>query len=395
LTVRSDRFPGDQRAWRNRAERFVAPRPRNPERSHETQASTGIGATLKEAREARNISHATAERETHIPRHHLQALEDERFSAFSAPVYVRGFLRSYGQYLGLDSTELLAMLPPDSPPEDERLPPLARLGRPRGPREAARARRDPVERDAAPLTEPSIGRSPAWPSEESGDAGASGRMRFAIDGKAGSGGRPYVRLDPLGRLGWPESPGGAPPQSIELEPEPEPEWEPPLPEPIRRPQFRSEPRETPLTPRGPRSWGAPPGWQSAIPADVRPLFATKPMLTLAGAALGILAILLFALLLGGGDRSPDVSAAGAGGVDVSAAEHAPQDRAASHGTMPNVRGADPKSALAALKTAGVVPIVIQDPKADASLLQVTAQIPTAGTGLDSQTPVMLVLGSTP
>lgn len=71
----------------------------------------GIGGELTRAREARGRTLEDAERDTRISQRYLQALEDERFDLIPAPVYARGFLRSYAQYLGLDPGPLLARFP--------------------------------------------------------------------------------------------------------------------------------------------------------------------------------------------------------------------------------------------------------------------------------------------
>ncbi|HZQ35951.1 MAG TPA: helix-turn-helix domain-containing protein [Dehalococcoidia bacterium] len=71
----------------------------------------GLGAILQQTREARGVSLEEAERVTHIARRYLQGLEDEDFSVFPAPVFARGFLRNYSQYLGLDPDEMAALWP--------------------------------------------------------------------------------------------------------------------------------------------------------------------------------------------------------------------------------------------------------------------------------------------
>jgi transcriptional regulator with XRE-family HTH domain len=70
-----------------------------------------IGYRLARAREARGLTLEDAERDTRISRRYLEALEDEHFEAIPAPVYARGFLRSYSQYLGMDPQEILALFP--------------------------------------------------------------------------------------------------------------------------------------------------------------------------------------------------------------------------------------------------------------------------------------------
>ncbi len=71
----------------------------------------GIGEQLAQAREARGCTLEDAERDTRISRQYLEALEDEQFDRIPAPVYARGFLRSYSQYLGIEANALLARFP--------------------------------------------------------------------------------------------------------------------------------------------------------------------------------------------------------------------------------------------------------------------------------------------
>lgn len=77
--------------------------------------SLGIGERLIQAREERGLTLEDAERDTRISRRYLQALEDEAFDVIPAPVYARGFLRSYSQYLGLETAPLLARFPEQAP----------------------------------------------------------------------------------------------------------------------------------------------------------------------------------------------------------------------------------------------------------------------------------------
>lgn len=72
---------------------------------------TGLGRILQEARAVRGIALEEAENATRISRRYLEALENEDFSVFPAPVYARGFLRSYSQYLGLNPVDVLALYP--------------------------------------------------------------------------------------------------------------------------------------------------------------------------------------------------------------------------------------------------------------------------------------------
>jgi cytoskeleton protein RodZ len=61
-----------------------------------------IGNSLREARLRRDIEFAEAEHGTKIRGKYLRALEDERFELLPSHTYVKGFLRSYAEYLGLD-----------------------------------------------------------------------------------------------------------------------------------------------------------------------------------------------------------------------------------------------------------------------------------------------------
>ena len=61
-----------------------------------------IGNSLREARTRRQIDVGQAEQATKIRARYLRALEDERFDQLPSQTYVKGFLRTYADYLGLD-----------------------------------------------------------------------------------------------------------------------------------------------------------------------------------------------------------------------------------------------------------------------------------------------------
>ena len=61
-----------------------------------------IGNSLREARLRRGTDFAQAELHTKIRGKYLRALEDEQFELLPAQTYVKGFLRTYAEYLGLD-----------------------------------------------------------------------------------------------------------------------------------------------------------------------------------------------------------------------------------------------------------------------------------------------------
>ena len=61
-----------------------------------------IGSSLREARGRQGLDFPELEELTKIRPKYLRALEDEQFDILPAPTYVRGFLRSYAEALGLD-----------------------------------------------------------------------------------------------------------------------------------------------------------------------------------------------------------------------------------------------------------------------------------------------------
>lgn len=66
-----------------------------------------IGARLRRAREARGITLEQAEEETRIRRKYLEALETGDKAELPGEVYLKGFLRTYGNYLSLDGPALV------------------------------------------------------------------------------------------------------------------------------------------------------------------------------------------------------------------------------------------------------------------------------------------------
>lgn len=61
-----------------------------------------IGSSLREARVRQGMDFPELEELTKIRPKYLRALEEEHFDILPAPTYVRGFLRSYAEALGLD-----------------------------------------------------------------------------------------------------------------------------------------------------------------------------------------------------------------------------------------------------------------------------------------------------
>jgi cytoskeletal protein RodZ len=66
-----------------------------------------IGATLRETRMRQRIDIAEVETATKIRAKYLRALENEEWDLLPGPTFVKTFLRTYGDYLGLDSKMLV------------------------------------------------------------------------------------------------------------------------------------------------------------------------------------------------------------------------------------------------------------------------------------------------
>jgi cytoskeletal protein RodZ len=91
-------------------------------------ALIGVGPALRKARELRGVTLDEASRDTKLRVELLDALEGERFDAMSGEVYVRGSLRTYSRYLGLDPEKVAAAYARHAD-ELEPPPPPAKLGR--------------------------------------------------------------------------------------------------------------------------------------------------------------------------------------------------------------------------------------------------------------------------
>lgn len=97
---------------------------------------TGIGPTLREARNRRKADLSEIEAAIKIRVRYLQAMENEEWDALPGGAYTRGFIRTYASYLGLDGERLADdYRRATGPPGGERVPkrvepvPTARRGR--------------------------------------------------------------------------------------------------------------------------------------------------------------------------------------------------------------------------------------------------------------------------
>ncbi len=69
-----------------------------------------VGEQLRLAREEQNLSVEQVADMTKIRGDHIRALEEGNYEVFSAPVYIRGFVRTYSTLLKLDTALLLQQL---------------------------------------------------------------------------------------------------------------------------------------------------------------------------------------------------------------------------------------------------------------------------------------------
>src|SRR2546423_2044389 len=125
-----------------------------------------IGERLREARMRQGLDISEAETFTKIRAKYLRALENDEFSMLPGSTYVKSFLRTYAEYLGLDAQllveeyraqheprgegEVQAFAPPPAGPAPPPPPPRGAPLRPRAPR-ARRARPPPPPLPTLPL----------------------------------------------------------------------------------------------------------------------------------------------------------------------------------------------------------------------------------------------------
>ena len=69
-----------------------------------------VGEQLKAAREAQRLTVTQVADMTKIRSDHIRAIDAGNYDVFSAPVYIRGFVRTYATALKLDTNLILAQL---------------------------------------------------------------------------------------------------------------------------------------------------------------------------------------------------------------------------------------------------------------------------------------------
>ncbi|MDZ4199913.1 MAG: helix-turn-helix domain-containing protein [Kiritimatiellia bacterium] len=76
-----------------------------------------IGKVFREARERKNVTVSQAAEATRIKAAYIEAMEQNTFGVFAAPIYARGFIRTYSEYLGVDSNPLVDAYQAGSAPQ--------------------------------------------------------------------------------------------------------------------------------------------------------------------------------------------------------------------------------------------------------------------------------------
>ena len=84
--------------------------PKETEKGSSSQRLLNVGRQLQNRRRALKLSIKQMSEQTRIRAEILKSMEANKFSEMSEPVYTRGFLRTYGDHLGLDGEELVQLL---------------------------------------------------------------------------------------------------------------------------------------------------------------------------------------------------------------------------------------------------------------------------------------------
>ena len=75
----------------------------NSQEPHEASEEITVGGLLRTSREDRHIDLDAVVKAIKVRRHYLEALENEEWEKLPSRVFVKGFVRSYAEFLGLDT----------------------------------------------------------------------------------------------------------------------------------------------------------------------------------------------------------------------------------------------------------------------------------------------------
>jgi cytoskeleton protein RodZ len=98
-----------------------------------SREDVSLGSLLRKSREERHIDLDEAFRVTRIRRHNLEALESEQWDKLPPQVFVKGFIKTYAEFLGLDKEMVLEYYERSSRLEKER-PEVLQQVNPQAPR---------------------------------------------------------------------------------------------------------------------------------------------------------------------------------------------------------------------------------------------------------------------
>lgn len=110
-------------------------RPEKRKGESDSSKTSGVGALLREERRNRSLDFQQVARMTRLREPFLRAIEKEAWDDLPAPVFVRGFVRSYARALGLDEKRVLRLYDQAQPLEPSTPKPLME------PEKAGRGRR--------------------------------------------------------------------------------------------------------------------------------------------------------------------------------------------------------------------------------------------------------------
>ncbi len=102
------RVAGVQRNYRSCSRAMADSEQRAGSAAGTPLAARSVGTMLAQARLARDLSLEQVSTELRIEPQQLDALEQDRFERIGVPVFVKGYIRQYGAFLGVDVPDLLA-----------------------------------------------------------------------------------------------------------------------------------------------------------------------------------------------------------------------------------------------------------------------------------------------
>ena len=74
------------------------------------QSATSVGEVLKSKRQEKKLSLADVNKSTKLSVEVLKLIEQDDFGSFESEIYLKGFLRNYAKFLGLDVDYVLQLL---------------------------------------------------------------------------------------------------------------------------------------------------------------------------------------------------------------------------------------------------------------------------------------------